>query len=137
MPNANARPLNAAQRAVAHKMDENTELLPAIIEAAHRAGWLVFHARPARTGRIDKRTGKEVWSTPQSGDAGYFDLTLMRQQGARIIFAELKSEKGGVSQEQGHWAAVACDVEDLTCHVIYHVWRPSDWLSGAVEEVLR
>jgi len=50
---------------------------------------------------------------------------------ARMIFVELKSEKGKVSpdQEEAH------RLLRLVGHAVY-VWRPSDLLSGRVEEVL-
>ena len=92
-------------------------------------------------------------------DAGYPDLTLVR--GGRIIFAELKAEKGKLTGTQGDWCneiglvqeAIAGfsglamiqgpdgwnqQVLDIVSRfVAYYCWRPSDWYAGRVEEALR
>jgi hypothetical protein len=76
----------------------------AVIEYAALNGWLTYHTRDSRR------------STP-----GYPDLTLVR--GERLIFAELKTDKGVLRPEQRVW------LEALeTAGVEVHVWRPKDWL---------
>lgn len=83
-----------------------------VIELAQVLGWRVAHFRPART--------KYGWKTAVAADgAGYPDLSMVRE---RIIFAELKAEKGKVSAEQQEWleAIEAAGGEA-------YVWRPSDW----------
>jgi len=57
--------------------------------------------------------------------SGYPDLCLIK--GSRMIFAELKREKGIVSVEQQEWitAIKGCGIE-------VYVWRPSD-LQSLVE----
>ncbi len=58
--------------------------------------------------------------------AGFPDCVMVR--GNRLIFAELKSEKGKLSPEQERW------LEDLgatgRCEV--YLWRPSD-----IEEIMK
>lgn len=53
--------------------------------------------------------------------AGYPDLTIVGY--GRVIFVELKSEKGHTTHMQDIWA------EELRqCPgVEYYLWRPSDW----------
>ena len=125
--------LTPAQRELAKAMTE-AELLAAIIDAAHTFGWLVHHCRPAQ--RAD---GK--WMTPIQGHAGFPDAVLTRR--GRLVFVEAKREKGELTPDQQMWF-------DALSHVPHHrpdsvsepwvqvfVWRPSDWLSGEIETVLR
>ena len=58
--------------------------------------------------------------------AGFPDLVLVRE---RIVFAELKREKGKVSAEQRDW-----QIAIMFAKGEYYLWRPSDW--GEVEQVL-
>lgn len=50
---------------------------------------------------------------------GFPDLCLVRKN--RIIFAEIKSEKGWLSAFQKSWVAAL-----VLCPVEVYVWRPSD-----------
>lgn len=88
-----------------------------VIDFAHLHGWKVAHFRPARV----RRGGKEIYETPVGADGkGWPDLVLTK--GARLVAAELKSERGVVSAEQRAWLdrlAVA--------GVEAHVWYPIDW----------
>lgn len=70
-----------------------SELQTAIIEAAQLYGWRVAHFRPALTSK--------GWRTPVQGDAGFPDLCLARN--GRVLFLELKSEKGRVTPDQDAW----------------------------------
>jgi hypothetical protein len=73
------------------------------------------------------------WSSLHS-PAGWPDLVLVREVNdsqARLLFVELKSEKGKFVPEQEE----AHRLLRLTGHQVY-VWRQSDLLSGRVEEVL-
>jgi hypothetical protein len=98
-----------------------------IIEYAHLKGWLVHHDRPAKTSK--------GWRTAIQGDEGFPDLVLARD--GRVIFAELKSEKGRVSREQRawmealpwrvHWPVPQKGGEATRIFSAVAVWRPSDW----------
>lgn len=108
------------------------ELQDAVIECARLLGWTVAHFRPARV----MRGGREIYETPIAADGkGYPDLTLVHRRHRRLLFVELKAEKGRLSEEQSRW------LEDLLLcagdKVGVHVWRPSDWISGDIEAVLR
>ena len=88
-------------------------LQASIIELATLYGWLVYHTH-------DSRRSKE----------GFPDLCMVR--GNRLIFAELKSARGKVSDEQKDW------LDRLGCTgTEAYVWWPADWLDGSVDRVLR
>ena len=90
-----------------------TQLQSAIIELARVTGWLCYHTHDSR-----------------HSAKGFPDLCMVRC--GRVIFAELKSEKGKLTPEQEQWQIrlVQTDAE-------YYVWRPVDWMSGRVDEVLK
>lgn len=82
-----------------------------VVELAKIRHWDVYHAQLAK------------WS-----EKGWPDLTLMRPP--RLVFAELKSEKGKTTERQRYW------LEHLEqCGIEVYLWRPSDW--DDVERVLR
>jgi len=95
------------------------EFQDVVLELAGVCGWMVHHVRPARM-----KDGS--WRTPVQGDVGFPDLVLVRD--GRIVFAELKSERGRLSAAQKDWlgelrkAAAWCGVS-----VVVELWRPSDW----------
>ena len=92
-----------------------------VIEMARYLGWRVHHGRPGRT--------TAGWRTPVSGDVGFPDLVLLR--GGRLIFAELKTERGRLSVGQKAWLLALGGVE----WVEVQLWRPSDM--GRIELALR
>ena len=109
-----------------------------IVRTARMLGWMVYHT-------FDSRRSAE----------GFPDLVMVRD--GRLIFAELKSQKGKRRPEQGDWLnELGCFQEALIgfaglpfvperneipaaverlCGV--YEWRPSDWYSGKIEAVLR
>ena len=85
----------------------------AIIELAKWNGWLVFHPLPAQNAR-------GTWRTAQAGDVGFPDLVLVHKERG-VIFAELKTAIGRLSEAQTNW------IETLyLAGAEAHVWRPSD-----------
>jgi hypothetical protein len=92
-----------------------------VIELARLFRWRVAHFRAAKTSK--------GWRTAVQADgAGFPDLVLVRD---RIVFAELKAERGRLSPEQAAWLEALGRVPGLAVHV----WRPSDL--EAIAEVLR
>lgn len=98
-----------------------------VVALAKILGWRVYHPFLSK------------WS-----ERGFPDLTMVRARDRRIVFAELKAEKGRVSEAQAEWQelleAVAYGDEMDTWdpnrpHVDMYVWRPSDW--DAIEKALR
>lgn len=82
-----------------------------VVELAHLFGWKVHHTRPAIL-----PGGK--WAT-HGIDAGFPDL-VMAHPAHGIIIAELKSQKGRISEAQLEWAIA------LRESVRVRFWRPSD-----------
>ena len=80
-----------------------------IMDTAKALGWLAYHTHDARR------------SVP-----GFPDTCLVR--GERLVFAELKSEKGKVTVEQQQWLDALEKVPGVECRV----WRPAD-LQDAIE----
>lgn len=82
-----------------------------VVACAHLFGWRVYHTYDSR------RSG-----------AGFPDLVLVRRP--RVIFAELKAERGRLTEDQRAWltALYGCSVER-------YLWRPSDWRH--VERILK
>ena len=89
-------------------------LQSAILDCAKLFGWLRYHTHDSRRSHC-----------------GFPDLTLVR--GARIVFAELKSDTGKVTRAQRDWI----DALAATGVVETYVWWPKDWTDGTIEEVLR
>ena len=81
-----------------------------LVDLAKLLGWMAYHTR-------DSRRSNE----------GFPDWVLAKP--GRVIFAELKSEEGKLTVEQGQWLAL---LETSTeryfsgSPVEAYVWRPSD-----------
>jgi hypothetical protein len=82
------------------------ELLTAIVGAALLGGWCVHH---------DRRSDKAL----QQGTAGFPDLVLARA--GRVIFAELKTERGQLTEDQLRWHLAL-----RSGHAESYLWRPDD-----------
>ena len=112
------------------------EFQAAVIEYAHLNGWMVAHFRPGMM-----KSGR--WVTPMIGDPGFPDLVMTRYD--RLVFAELKSEKGRISEAQQAWRECLDKVAEASVDpsswsvrdnpVEYFLWRPSDW--DEIEQTLR
>jgi hypothetical protein len=76
-----------------------------LVKAAKRLGWRVFHDFDSRR-----------------SEPGFPDLVLASRTQRRVIFAELKSENGQLSEDQAWWA-VTLSAAGLE----YHLWRPANW----------
>ena len=62
--------------------------------------------------------------------AGFPDLVLANSEQKKVIFAELKREKGKVTPEQKEWLDAL-----KACGQTVYVWRPGD--IEAIAEILR
>ena len=86
-----------------------------VIDLAHALGWQVCHFRTARM-----LSG--TWATPVHAEgAGWPDLFMVHPGQQRAVAAELKSERGRLSEDQIKWIANL-----RLCHVEAYVWRPDD-----------
>lgn len=102
--------------------DERPPALSAITEAQWQRtvldglrlfGWRAFHDRMA-----------------YRSDPGYPDLTAIHTGQRRVIWLELKTERGKLSVAQQEWRDTL-----LGAGLEWYLWRPSDW--SEVEAVLR
>jgi hypothetical protein len=92
----------------------------AIIQLAQLKGWRVAHFRKAQN-------GKGQWRTPVAADGkGFPDLVLVRD---RVIFAELKTDRGTLTPDQTEWQHALARAGAIAA-----VWRPREW--NAIAEVL-
>jgi hypothetical protein len=82
-----------------------------IEELARLSGWTYYH----------------TWNS-QHSQAGWPDYVLMKPP--RIIYAELKTEKGKLTRAQENMLLMLNQ-----CKQTAYLWRPSDW--NDIEEVLR
>lgn len=98
---------------VAREMSEAT-LQAQVITAARAVGWLVYHTHDSRR------------SQP-----GFPDLVLVHARQGRVLFRELKAERGRVHPKQREWLEALQAAGQNAA-----VWRPSDWLSGAAYDQL-
>ena len=86
-----------------------------IVEAAAWTGWLVFHPYDSR----------------KSAGPGFPDLTMVHRDTGRVIFAELKSAKGRLTEQQREWLSYLGKRHEV------RVWYPADWSSGRILSELR
>jgi hypothetical protein len=93
------------------------ELLESVVEYAKTQGWLVYHV-------FDTFHHAKLLSR------GFPDLVLVRD--GKLIFAELKAQKGPVTPDQKKWLLELMEV----IGVVTYLWRPSDWTAGTIEGVL-
>jgi hypothetical protein len=89
------------------------ELRALIVDAGHALGWEVFSLPAVKTRR------------PVKDAVGYPDLTLARRH--TVLFMELKTDNGVVSEDQWRWGIALPD---------WYVIRPADWNDGRVAGLL-
>lgn len=97
-------------RVVPRSPTTEREFLRQITDLGKILGWRVYHPFLSK------------WSEP-----GYPDLTLVRPP--RLIFAELKTDRGKVSEAQADWLALLGQCAET------YLWRPADL--DAIATVLR
>ena len=96
-----------------------------VVKTAHHLGWRTFAVR--RSAAVSAKTGKVVSYVTSEG---WPDLVLVK--GNKIIFWELKSDRGEIEQEQHEWLTALEAVE--TVHQVGCV-RPRDF--DLIEATLR
>jgi len=114
-------PEQCADRAVTEKA-----LQLSVVGRAKRRGWKVAHAGKGFVGGSEAEGGQFV--TPMA--PGWPDLTLAKE-GHRLIFIELKREKGEVSDDQWFWLRLLNQ-----CGARAIIVRPSDVREGRVNAIL-
>lgn len=92
-----------------------SEFQSRIIELARRLGWVHYHTFDSRR-----------------SPSGFPDLVLLHPRSGRMIFRELKTQKGRISSAQEEW------LKNLNlCGADADVWRPADWVSEKIQTELR
>ncbi len=94
-------------------MKPEKDFLQSVRDMARLSGWMAYH-----TYRSDR------------SEPGFPDLVLCRPP--RVVFAELKTEKGKVSACQKLWLDNLKKCEGVSVFL----WRPSDW-DSIVEQLRR
>ena len=94
-----------------------------VVEYAHALGYKVYHQLD--TGKC-RKCGEPNFS--KRIGPGFVDLVIAGH--GKVIFAEIKAEKGRLTKDQETWQAVL-----RTALKRVYVWRPSDW--DEIEEVLK
>lgn len=87
------------------KGDSEKQFSQRVVDAAHRFNWLVYR----------------TWNSIHS-PKGFPDLCMVRL--SRVIFAELKREKGKVTPAQAQWLEALGNVD---YHIETYLWRPSQF----------
>lgn len=90
-----------------------SDFLSTVLGMAKHLGWLRHHTWDSRIIPND-RDGDPM------ADVGFPDLVLVRE--GHLIFAELKTEGGVMSNEQMRWAIFL----DFIPNAVSYLWRPSD-----------
>jgi len=67
---------------------------------------------------------------------GFPDCVIVTSKPARLIFAELKSEKGRVSVAQQGWLDALSKIAREHYLIGVYLWRPIHWKTGEIERVL-
>lgn len=106
-------PQDARKPAEALRMPER-QLQELVRRTALVLGWRFFHP----------------WTSIKSAP-GYPDCTLVR--GERLIFAELKTERGKLTPAQVDWLAALGRVPGVEVYI----FRPAQWYDGTIETILR
>lgn len=84
-----------------------------VLDLANTFGWdLAYHTHDSRR-----------------SPSGFPDLVLVRLRDRRVLWAELKTEKGVATPQQVCWGEAL-----LHCGAEYYCWRPSD--RAEIERVL-
>jgi len=84
------------------------DFLRAVTDLATLAHWLCYHTYDSRRSQ-----------------AGFPDLVLVR--GDKLIFAELKTNRGRVKPAQREWLDTLSSMADGQAGVSIYLWRPRDW----------
>jgi hypothetical protein len=90
------------------------QLQQMVIDLARYCGYLAYHTYDSRRSQ-----------------RGFPDLVLVHQQTGRLMFVELKSEKGRIRPEQKVW------LEALGMRHDAFLWCPEHWTSGAIRSALQ
>ena len=94
-----------------------------VMELAELSGWETFHCRTSM------QQGRYLTATTGTMAKGWPDLLLIHRSRQKLIFAELKSDKGSLRPDQSRvlsllWQLVEGPTREWA---EVHVWHPKDW----------
>ena len=113
---------HARNMAILNNAESERDFQQKVVDYAHLTGWKVAHFRPAYT--------EKGWRTPVAADGkGFVDLVLAKV-GREVIYAELKTNRGKLTREQGDWKFILSQCPGVE----YKIWRPRDW--EQIEKIL-
>ena len=101
-----------------------------VMELAELSGWETLHVRTSM------QQGRYLTATTGTMAKGWPDLLLIHRSRQKLIFAELKSDKGSLRPDQSRvlsllWQLVEGPTREWAEG---HVWHPKDW--PAIEATL-
>lgn len=89
---------------LAPKLTEK-QFMAQVVRLAKLCGWILYHTHDSRR-----------------SEPGFPDLVLAHPKRKLVIFAELKTDAGKLTDAQDRWLDVLHD-----CGERVRVWRPADW----------
>ena len=89
----------------------------AVMELAELSGWETLHVRTSM------QQGRYMTATTGTMAKGWPDLVLVHRSRHRLLFVELKSDKGRLSADQVRVIAVLTQSTGIPVYL----WRPKDW----------
>jgi hypothetical protein len=94
-----------------------------VMELAQLSGWETLHVRTSM------QQGRYMTATAGTMAKGWPDLLLIHRSQQRLIFAELKADKGRLRPDQSRVLSLLYSlVEGPTREwAEVHVWKPADW----------
>jgi VRR-NUC domain len=99
-----------------------------VVDVAKRLGWSVWHV-PA-----PMRATKAGWVGAKEA-AGLPDLIMLHPDPPRLVFAEIKGEKGKLSVDQQQFLAMARALSLYSTAVNAYLWTPG--MEQQIEDLLR
>jgi len=104
-----------ARRHIKIRPETEAEFLASITDLAVLTGWLIYHTYDSRRSQ-----------------AGFPDLVLAKTN--KLIFAELKTDKGKPREAQVEWLNILKAASEGQANVEVYLWRPRDW--NGIEKIL-
>lgn len=101
-----------------------------VMALAELSGWETLHVRTSMQG------GRFLTATTGTMARGWPDLVLIHRSRQRLLFIELKSDRGRLTPDQSRVLSVLWSLVEGPARewAEVHVWKPSDW--PAIEAAL-
>lgn len=107
------------------------ELQREVIALARTLGYKVVHFADSR--RQVVKGDRQILVGDEQG-AGFPDLVLAGR--GRLLFIELKTQTGTVTEKQAEWLERLSETAKVCTGVSTFLWRPSHWMDGTIEREL-